>query len=88
MWQELKAEWEFMKRIVKKVKSKVKQVYKKKIIKRKENIMSDSDFQTGMTAAINAYYASLNGGYVVTGLSYTYTPPVTATPPAETVQVF
>lgn len=85
MWllNELKAEWEFMKRLIKKVKRPYR---RKKLIERK--IMSDSDFQTGMTAAINAYYASLNGAYVVTGLSYTYTPPTTATPPAETVQVF
>lgn len=53
----------------------------------KENNMNDSDFQAGTTAAIQAYFATLNGAYLVTGFSYTYTPPVTATPPAETVQV-
>lgn len=83
MWllNELKAEWEFMKRIKKVVKR------KKKIIKRKENQMSDQDFQAGVTAAIVAYAASLNGAYPVTGFSYSYTPPVTATPPAETVAI-
>ena len=57
----------------------------KKIKERK--YMQDSDFQAGVTSAIQAYYASLGGSYVVTNFSYTYTPPVTATPPAETVAV-
>jgi hypothetical protein len=46
--------------------------------------MSDSDYQAGMTAAIQAYQESVT--YPVTGLSYTYTPTV-AVPPAETVTV-
>ena len=54
---------------------------------RRKRKMSDSDFQAGVTAAIQAYYATLSGAYPVTGFSYSYTPPVTATPPAETVQV-
>jgi hypothetical protein len=51
--------------------------------------MSDQEFQTGLVAALQqasqAYIAS--SGYAATGLSgtVTYTPPVTATPPAETV---
>ena len=51
--------------------------------------MNDQDFQTGMTAALvaaaQAFLAS--SGYAATGFSgtYTYTPPVTSTPPAETV---
>ena len=82
MWliNELKSEWEFMKKLATKVKR------RKKIIKRKDNIMSDSDYQAGMTAAINAYQASVS--YASTGFSYTYTPPATSTPPAETVTVF
>ena len=82
MWllEELKSELEFM-----------KQVAHKRIrkIKRKEIIMSDSDYQAGMTAAINAYQASVQ--YASTGFSYTYTPPVPTAPvsPApETVTVF
>ena len=84
--QELKGEWEYMKRIVGKVK---KKLVRKKLIKRKDNIMSDSDYQAGMTAAINAYQASVS--YASTGFSYTYTPPVPTAPvsPApETVTVF
>ena len=49
--------------------------------------MTDAQFQAGVIAAIQAYYATLAGGYVVTGLSFTYTPPPTATPPSETVPV-
>lgn len=49
--------------------------------------MTDADYQAGMTAAIVAYQASLGGGYPTTGFSFTYTPPVTSTPPAETVAV-
>jgi hypothetical protein len=78
MWllEELKSELEFM-----------KQVAHKRIrkIKRKEIIMSDSDYQAGVTAAIVAYQATVT--YPVTGFSYIYTPPATATPPAETVSV-
>ena len=51
--------------------------------------MNDSDFQTGMTAALVAAAQAFvaTSGYAATGFSgsYTYTPPVTATPPAETV---
>ena len=85
MWllEELKSELEFMKQVAIKVK---KIVRRKKLIKRKDNIMSDSDYQAGMTAAINAYQASVS--YASTGFSYTYTPPATSTPPAETVTVF
>ena len=82
MWllEELKSEIEFMKQVARKVKRK----YIRKIKERK--IMSDSDYQAGMTAAINAYQASVS--YASTGFSYTYTPPATSTPPAETVTVF
>ncbi len=52
----------------------------------KQKPMTDQDFQAGMTAAIQTYYASLNGGYVVSGFNYSYSPVVT-TPPVETVQV-
>lgn len=81
-----------VKRVKKKVPSKAptkaKRVYKRKKIKiKKGNIMSDADYQAGMTAAIVAYQASLAGVYSVTGFSFTYTPPVTSTPPAETVAV-
>ena len=81
MWllEELKSELEFMKQVAHKVKRK----YIRKIKERK--IMSDSDYQAGVTAAIVAYQATVT--YPVTGFSYTYTPPVTATPPAETVSV-
>ena len=57
---------------------------------RKINInkhMTDAEYQAGMTAAIQAYQSSLNGAYGATGFSYTYTPPMMATPPAETVTV-
>ena len=87
MWivEESQAELEFMRRIVKKAKRKV---IKKKIIKRKE-IMSDADFQAAVTAAVVAAIQGViaSSGYAATGVSgsYTYTPPVTATPPAETV---
>lgn len=47
--------------------------------------MSDSDYQAGMTAAIQAYQASVT--YPVTGFSYTYTQAPQTTPPAETVPV-
>ena len=85
MWliNELKSEWEFMKKLA----TKVKRKYIRKIKERK--IMSDSDYQAGMTAAINAYQASVQ--YASTGFSYTYTPPVPTAPvsPApETVTVF
>lgn len=72
------AEIEFMKKIIKR---------KSKLLIKKGKIMSDSDYQAGMTAAIVAYQASLSGAYPTTGFSYSYTPPVTAVPPAETVQV-
>lgn len=49
------------------------------------NPMSDQDYKAGMTAAIQAYQASVS--YPVTGFSYTYTPAPAATPPAETVPV-
>ena len=80
MWllERLKSELEFMKQVAHKRK------YIRKIKERK--IMSDSDYQAGMTAAINAYQASVS--YASTGFSYTYTPPATSTPPAETVTVF
>lgn len=74
-----------MKRIATKIKKKVIKKETKKLIERK--IMNDLDFQAGVTAAIQAYVSSLSGVYVVTDFSYTYTPPVTATPPAETVPV-
>lgn len=52
--------------------------------------MNDQDFQTGMTAALvaaaQAYLASSGYAATVFSGSYTYTPPATATPPAETVQ--
>ena len=85
MWliHELKSELEFMKQVAHKVKRK----YIRKIKERK--IMSDSDYQAGMTAAINAFQAT--AGYASTGFSYTYTPPVPTAPvsPApETVTVF
>ena len=78
MWliEQLKSEWEFMKQLA----TKVKRIRK---IKRKEIIMSDADFQTGMTAALvaarDAFLAS--SGYAATGFtgSYTYTPPATST---------
>lgn len=78
MWlvNELKSEWEFMKKLA------TKKRVSKKLIERK--IMSDSDYQTGMTAAIVAYQASVS--YPVQGFSYTYTPG-SVTPPAETVSV-
>ena len=72
---------------MKQVAHRVKRKYVRKIKERKT--MSDADFQTGMTAAIvaavQAFVAS--SGYAATGFtgSYTYTPPVTSTPPAETV---
>ena len=90
MWiiEELKGEWEYMKQIKKRIVVKVKR--RKKLVKLIERkIMSDSDYQAGMTAAINAYQASVQ--YASTGFSYTYTPPVPTVPvsPApETVSVF
>lgn len=48
--------------------------------------MSDSDFQAGMTSAIQAYYASLSGAFPVQGFKYSYTPG-TVVPPEETVEV-
>lgn len=83
MWliDELKSEWEFMKKLA----TKVKRI--RKIKERK--IMNDSDFQAGMTAAVVAAAQSFiaSSGYAATGFSgsYTYTPPVTSIPPAETV---
>lgn len=48
--------------------------------------MTDEEFKAGMTAAIQAYYASLNGAFPVQGFSYSYTPG-SVTPPMETVDV-
>lgn len=47
--------------------------------------MNDLDYQTGMTAAIVAYQATVT--YPVQDFSFTYTPAPIATPPAETVTV-
>lgn len=48
--------------------------------------MSDQEFQAGATAAVQAYYASLNGAFPVQNFSFSYTPGAVV-PPAETVQV-
>lgn len=48
--------------------------------------MNDQEFQIGMTAAIVAFYATLNGSYPVNGFNYSYTPGV-VTPPVEDVSV-
>ena len=79
MWlfDELKSEIEFMTQIATKIKRARK-------IKRKDIIMSDAEYQAGMTAAIVAYQASVS--YPVQGFSYTYTPG-SVTPPSETVSV-
>jgi hypothetical protein len=56
----------------------------KSLIINERKIMTDQEYQAGMTAAIVAYQASVS--YPVSGFSYTYTPSV-VTPPAETVSV-
>lgn len=81
MWliKELKSEWKFIKQLA----------IKKQLIERK--IMSDSDFQAGLPAAMQtafeAYVAST--GFAATlvagSSSISYVPAPTATPPTETV---
>lgn len=89
MWlvTELKSEWEFMKKLATKLKKKI--VRKKKLIERK--IMSDSDFQAGlpaaMQAAFEAYVVSTGFSAILVAGSSTvsYVPAPSVTPPTETV---
>jgi hypothetical protein len=84
--EELKQEWETMKKVVKKL----KRPYRRKIIKERI-IMTDAEFQAGlpaaMQAAFEAYVASSGfAATLVVGASTVgYTPAPSATPPTETV---
>jgi hypothetical protein len=93
MWiiDELKAEWETMKRVVKKLKRPyIKRPYRRKIIKERKT-MTDAEFQAGLPAAIEAafvaYVASTGfAATLVAGAStVAYVPAPTAVPPTETV---
>jgi hypothetical protein len=78
--EELRQEWQSIKRIV---------IKKKKIIER--NIMTDTEFQAGLPAAMQAAFAAyvaqtgFAASLVAGSSSVAYTPAPTATPPAETV---
>ena len=77
-----------MRMLIERIKAKLNFI--KNIIKQvtpaQKDLMTDQEFQAGMTAAVQTYFSSLNGSFPVSEFSYTYTPSV-STPPAETVDV-